>query len=308
MKKGSLVVAMVLVPILIMVGLVIAAFNSDLVIFQPAGEVAQRQRDLLVFALLLSMIIIIPVFALTLFIGIRYRASNYKATFRPNWSHSRTLETIWWGLPILVIIILGVVTWRTTHSLNPYKPLASNKPPLRVQVVALQWRWLFIYPEQGIATINKLEIPTGRTVEFKITSDAPMNSFWIPKLGGQIYAMSGMVTTLHLSADQAGNYTGSSANISGEGFADMNFSVRASSPSEFDDWILATSNLDTPMLSSASYSQLAEPSNDTSAQLFARVDSGLFDGIVSKYMSHNKSQTAGTESSVPTRATHKGDH
>lgn len=292
-----------------MVGLAIVAFNSDMAVLQPAGEVGQRQRELLVFAFLLSMVVIVPVFALTLFIAIRYRASNHKAVFKPDWNHSKTLETIWWGLPILIIIVLGVVTWRTSHTLDPYKPLtSSSQPPLKVQVVALQWRWLFIYPEQGIATVNRLEIPTGRTVEFKITSDAPMNSFWIPKLGGQVYAMSGMATTLHLNAEQAGEYTGSSANISGEGFAGMNFKVRASSPSDFGAWVSDTASSGTPLLDSASYDRLAEPSSDSSERLFAYVENGLFDEIVSKYMTHGQNQPAETKAPNQTESTHTEGH
>lgn len=208
--------------------------SHDIAVLNPEGLIGQKQRDLLIFATLLSMIVIVPVFVMTGLIAWRYRASNTKATYSPDWDHSRLFETIWWGVPIAIILVLGVVTWKSSHDLDPYRALDSDVKPLRVQVIAMQWKWLFIYPEQEIASVNYLQIPEKTPINFEITADAPMNAFWIPKLGSQVYAMNGMTTKLHLIANNQGTYRGSSANISGEGFADMVFSTVATSKDDFD--------------------------------------------------------------------------
>jgi len=263
--------------------LAFAAIGNNLAVLQPAGEVGQIQGELLVFSLLLSLTVIIPVFALTLFIAVRYREGNAKASYRPDWSHSKMLEIVWWGIPIILIGILSVIIWQSSHSLDPSKPLTSSQPPVKVQVIALQWRWLFIYPEQGVASVNRLEVPINRPIEFKITADAPMNSFWIPKLGGQIYAMPGMATTLNLNATESGKYTGLSTNISGEGYADMQFPVYARSPEGFEEWVKRTSKLNS-VLTTTEYAQLAQPQRNTAELMFAKVEDGLFDRVVNKYM------------------------
>jgi cytochrome o ubiquinol oxidase subunit 2 len=177
-----------------------------------------------------------------------------------------------------------VVTWNSSHNLDPYKPLASNVKPLTIQVVALQWKWLFIYPEQGIATVNFAQIPEDVPINFEITSDAPMNSFWIPQLGGQIYAMPGMSTKLHLMAEEPGDYRGSSANISGEGYWAMRFTTRASSQEKFDDWV-AEVKTSKQWLDAAEYKQLAKPSEDEPQIFYSAFDDDLYDTVVMKYMS-----------------------
>lgn len=290
MKKSTLL-AIILILTFLGLGVTYLILNADIALLKPAGEVGRQQTDLLIFSIVLSLLIIVPVFSLTLFIAIRYREGNNKAAYRPEWGHSKILETIWWGIPILLIAILSVVIWQSSHSLDPSKPLASSQPPLKVRVVALQWRWLFIYPEQGIATVNKLEIPTNRTVEFKITADAPMSSFWIPKLGGQIYAMPGMVTTLHLNATESGDYTGRNTNISGEGYSDMEFLVKARSPQEFKEWVESSVNSNEKILSLDIYNQLSEPKRDKSQLLFKDVENELFNGIVNKYMMPNEANS-----------------
>ena len=181
----------------------------------------------MIFAALLSLVVVIPVFAMTIYIVWRYRESNQKAKYSPDWDHNSKVETIWWLIPTLLIVVLSVVTWNSSHSLDPFKPIKSSVKPLRVQVIALQWKWLFIYPEQGVASTNILELPVDRPINFEVTADAPMNSFWIPQLGGQIYAMAGMSTQLHLMASEAGTYAGASANLSGKGFAKMKFDTKA---------------------------------------------------------------------------------
>lgn len=269
--------------------LVVAGFGwlvatSDIAVLNPAGEVASQQRDLLVFAFLLSMVVVIPVFALTIFVAVRYREGNKKAAYRPDWSHSRILETIWWSVPALIIVVLGVVTWRTSHTLDPYKSLASNVQPVEIQVIALEWKWLFLYPEYDVASVDLLPVPTDRPLNFSITSDAPMNSFWIPKLGSQIYAMKGMQTKLHLSANKPGTYRGLSTNISGEGFADMNFKVQAMSDSDFSEWVRTTkgtnSYLDTP-----AYDKLAKPGTLDEPILFSGFTPTLFNDTIASWMS-----------------------
>ncbi len=183
------------------------------------------------------LIVVIPVIVLTLVFAWRYRASNTKAKYAPKWSHSTPIELVVWGIPTIIIVFLAVLTWRTTHELDPYKPLVSDAKPMDVDVVSLDWKWLFIYPDLGIATVNQLAMPVGTPVNFHITSDAVMNSFFIPQLGSQVYSMAGMVTQLHLVADHPGNFLGESANYSGAGFSDMQFRTLAMSPAKFKQWV-----------------------------------------------------------------------
>lgn len=304
MKKSTLL-AIISIFTFLGLGVTYLVLNADIALLQPAGEVAQQQTDLLIFSLVLSLVIIVPVFSLTLFIAIRYRESN-KATYRPDWGHSKILETIWWGVPILLIAILSIIIWQSSHSLDPSKPLTSSQPPLKVQVIALQWRWLFIYPDEGIATVNRLEIPTNRTVEFKITADAPMSSFWIPKLGGQIYAMPGMVTTLNLNATESGDYTGRNTNISGEGYSDMEFLVKARSPQEFEKWVKSSVNSNEKILSLDIYNQLSEAKRDKSQLLFKEVESDIFNKIVNKYMMPKKANSNEVKKSDTNMHTNSG--
>ncbi len=256
--------------------------NHNLPILQPKGPIAESQKDLLVFATLLSLIVVLPVFSMAIYIAVKYREGNKNAKYSPNWESNNWLEAIWWGIPITLILILSVVTYRTSHSLDPFKPLESTKEPLIVQVVALQWKWLFIYPEQNLATVNHLVIPEDRPVKFEITSDAPMNSFWIPALGGQIYAMSGMSTELNLQADEPGEFEGYSANISGEGFADMKFMVRSVAQTDFDAWVEKTKQSPSA-LDKYGYDKLAEPSTSDKKE-YSSVVNDLYDTVVMKFM------------------------
>lgn len=254
-------------------------------LFATEGPVAHRQRDLMFFALALSLIVIVPVFIMLALIIWRYRDSNTKGKYSPKLAGNRMAELIWWGIPSILIIILSVVTWHSSHELDPYKPLQNpaNTKPITIQVVALQWKWLFIYPEQGIATVNYLQFPEKTPVNFQITADAPMNSFWIPQLGGQVYAMSGMTTKLHLMADHTGTYRGSSANISGEGFAGMKFDAHSSSAQDFTQWVRHTQQ-SSPRLTTEIYDTLVRPSKEAPVTLYSSPDAGLFDTIVMKYM------------------------
>ncbi len=277
--------------IIVILGMILGAFiyfvrHHSLSVLQPDGLIARRQLRLLLFAGLLSLVVVIPVFFMTFYFAWKYREANTKATYKPDDDHSRTAEAIWWGVPLILIVILSVVTWTSSHSLDPFRPIDSSQKPLTIQVVALQWKWLFIYPDQQIATVNYVNIPEKTPINFKITSDAPMNSFWVPKLGGQVYAMSGMSTELHLLADKTGVFPGVSANISGEGFSSMNFDVTSLSQSEFEAWT-KTAPQTYAALNLASYDELAKPSLHNPPTTYRLEFAGLYNEVVMKYMNPN---------------------
>jgi cytochrome o ubiquinol oxidase subunit 2 len=259
-------------------------------VLEPKGPIAQKEFNLIVFASLLSLVVVIPVFTITIMIAWKYREGNEKAKYSPEFDHSRIIETIWWLIPSALILILSVVAWNSSHDLDPFKPLASKVPPITVQVVALDWKWLFIYPKQGIATVNYLEFPRNTPVSFDITSDTVMNSFWLPQLGGQIYAMPGMATELHLMASQYGSFDGSSANISGTGFSGMTFVAKSVSSSEFNSWVSSVkrSKLD---LNQNSYNELTKPSEYNSDASYTLSDQNLFNNIIYKYMTSGGTST-----------------
>jgi len=241
--------------------LIFLVHGHGLPLLIPSGAIGIAERDLMVRTVYLMLIVVIPVVILAIFIAWHYREGNEKAAYTPKWEQSRMEELIWWSIPLEIVLVLAALTWSGTYELDPAKPLSSPTPPIVIQVVALPWKWLFIYPEQGVASVNELDIPAGRPVEFQITADAPMNSFWIPALGGQMYAMSGMVTNLHLEADAPGTYEGQSANYSGEGFAQMNFPVHVMDGDGFDEWAkTAASSSDS--LTPDTYMMLAKPSSN----------------------------------------------
>jgi len=286
--KSSMKTALkIILPLLLVVILVAAAVvffhGVDVAVLNPQGEIADQQRTLLVFASGLSLIIVIPVYSLLLFFAWRYRDSNKKAAYRPEWANNKWLEITWWGIPTIIVLVLAVITWRTSHELDPYRALESDKEPVKVQVVALQWKWLFIYPQQQVASVKLMQVPEQTPIELSLTSDAPMNAFWVPSLGSQIYAMSGMSSKLHLLADHSGDYRGSSANISGEGFSDMTFTVRASTREDFDAWA-QTIRQDSPGLDLAAYGDLAKPGTVDQPAFYTLADPHLYDKIIMKYM------------------------
>lgn len=215
----------------------------------------------------------------------KYREGNKKAKYTPDWGHSLVAEIIWWGVPLVLIVILGVITWKSTHALNPYKEIVNGKKPVAIQVVALDWKWLFIYPEQEIATVNYIQFPENTPVNFSISADAPMNSFWIPQLGGQIYAMPGMTTKLSLIANETGVFRGMSSNISGDGFAGMTFKAESSREEEFESWVSKVKSSGN-YLTNDEYKQLVKPSKNNPVKVYSGVESGLFNKIVMQYMEH----------------------
>ena len=223
--------------------------GCNMVLMNPSGDVAMQQRDLIIQSTVLMLLIVVPVIALTLLFAWRYRKSNTEADYRPDWDHSTQLELVIWAAPLLIIIALGALTWISTHTLDPYRPITRinsqvdvvpGTEPLVVEVVALDWKWLFIYPEQGFATVNELAAPVHRPIMFKITASSVMNSFFIPALAGQIYAMPGMETKLHAVINQTGEYDGFSANYSGAGFSGMRFKFHGKTQAEFDQWVASS--------------------------------------------------------------------
>ncbi|MFC0211414.1 ubiquinol oxidase subunit II [Paenibacillus chartarius] len=260
----------------------LASGCQSMIVFDPKGPVGADQRDLIYFTMLLCLIILVPVLALTGWIVWRFRdKAGNDAPYQPKWEHSTKLEIIWWGIPIVVIGVLAIVTAKYTYKLDPAKPLASEVKPITVQVTSLDWKWLFQYPELGIATVNQLTIPEDTPIRFELTSDGPMNSFWVPQLGGMIYTMSGMATTLHLQADEPGSYMGTGANFTGRDFAKMQFTTKAVTRAEFDSWVKEV-KASGKALTEEGYLQLAQPG--TSEPLtFSSIPMGLFQRIVHGY-------------------------
>jgi len=256
--------------------------NNNIPMMEPKGLIAMKERELIFTASLLMLIVVIPVLVLTMIFAWRYRESNEKAKHTPDWEHNNIAECCWWGVPLVIIVILAVITYRTCHDLDPYKPIASDKKPIEIQVVALDWKWLFIYPEQGIASVNFCQFPEKTPVRFEITSDAPMNSFWIPQLGSQIYAMPAMRTKLNLIASEIGEYRGASSNISGKGFAGMYFTAKASTEEEFYQWIQSVKQSQ-KSLGLAEYNELVKPSEYNPVASYVLVQPDLFDRILDKY-------------------------
>jgi cytochrome o ubiquinol oxidase subunit 2 len=259
--------------------------GKNIALLDPKGLIAEQQLDLLVFTTLLGLVVIIPVFVLLFVFAYKYRASNKKADYQPDKKDNVLLEIIWWGIPILIILLLSVVTWVTTHQLDPYKPIESSKEPVKVQVVAMQWNWLFIYPDHGVASVNELPMPVGAPVEFSITADAPMSAFWIPNLGSQTYAMNGMTAKLHLVADKPGVYPGMNTNINGEGYAKMRFKANAMSQAEFDAWVSRAAGSDNH-LDWNEYTELSQPTKDIPPRYFMLHESDIYDRVIAKYMDH----------------------
>ena len=285
------------------VGAVLATASLSLLggctleLFAPKGSIGEQERDLIVTASGLMLLVVVPVIALTLWFAWRYRASNERAAYAPDWAHSTRIEIVVWSIPCAIVALLAVIIWHTTQSLDPYKPLQASARPVRVEVVALDWKWLFIYPDYGIATVNELRIPVDTPVNFTLTADKLMNSFFIPQLGSQVYAMAGMQTQLHLVANEAGTYRGLSSGFSGEGFSDMHFDAVASSRADFDAWVRRARQ--GPLtLDDATYRAVAMPSIAAAPAEYAGVEPGLFDGILNQY-----TRGSGTAAICTTRTT-----
>ena len=249
-------------------------------VLDPQGPIAAAQRLILLNSTGIMLAIVIPTILATLGTAFWFRASNTRARYLPDFGYSGRLELLVWSIPIMTVILVGGVTWISSYDLDPPKPIASTEKPVRVQVVALDWKWLFIYPDHGIAAVNQLTIPAGTPIRFELTSSGVMNSFFVPQLGGQIYTMAGMVTRLYLLADHAGTYRGMSSNYSGAGFSDMVFNVNAVPADKFAQWVAATRTTG-PTLDAQSYAELAKPSQAVAPFTYRAVAPDLFNGIVS---------------------------
>ena len=264
--------------------------GCDTVVMNPSGDIAAQQSHLIVVSTLLMLLIIVPVIALTIWFAWRYRKSNTSAKYDPDWDHSTRLELVIWGAPLLIIIALGLLTWISTHTLDPYRKLSrldANRPlpatakTLTVEVVALDWKWLFIYPEQGIATVNELAAPVDVPIRFKITASTVMNSFFIPALAGQIYAMPGMETPLHAVINRPGTFEGFSANYSGAGFSGMRFKFHGLSTEDFERWIAKTKAAGGE-LNRSTYSILEKPTEREPVRYYGKVDASLYHAILNR--------------------------
>jgi len=254
------------------------------VVLDPSGDVAIQQRDALLDSVWLMLLVIVPVMTLTVLFAWHYRKSNTSARYEPEWDHSTQLELVIWGAPLLIIIALGAITWTGTHLLDPYRPIdriAEDRPlpadakSIEIDVVALDWKWLFIYPQYGIATLNQVSAPTDKQIQFRITSSSVMNAFYIPAMAGMIYAMPGMETQLHAAMMQTGTYRGFSANYSGEGFPGMHFPYTSLSAADFDKWV-AKVKADGGALDRNTYLELERPSENLPPRTWATVDATLF--------------------------------
>lgn len=263
-------------------------------VLDPKGPIALAERNLLFDAFLVMMVVIVPIIVLTLFFAWRYRASNTKAAYAPKWAESARIDAITWLVPALIVVAVAVLVWRSTHKLDPYRPIDAALPPIDVQVVAQDWKWLFIYPEQGIAVVNQLAFPNGRPVSLRITSDTVMNSFYVPQLAGQIYAMAGMQTRLQLLADQPGRFVGRNSMYSGGGFSDQFFEVLSLSQADFDAWVAkakqAPAKLDAP-----TYTALTAKSRLHPITYYSAIEPKLFDSIIAKYTHAHHAPAAGTQ-------------
>ena len=246
------------------------------------GTVAAIERDLMLTAFGVMMLVIVPVIVLTLFFAWRYRASNTKAKYTPDWDGSPIIEVFVWGIPAVLIIGLGAMVWRSTHRLDPYKPIPSQLAATRIQAVAYDWKWLFIYPDLGIATVNELAFPQDRPLAFQVTSEVGLNSFMIQELGGQIYAMAGMETQLHLWSDQTGTFEGRNMQYSGDGFSDQTFEALALSPDAFEAWVAQVRNAP-QALTEDTRTGLKKPSVADPVVYYSDVATGLFETIMATY-------------------------
>lgn len=260
-------------------------------LLDPKGQIGAEQKSLLLTSTGLMLIVVIPVIVMTLWFAWRYRHTNTLARYLPDWAHSNRIEAVVWAVPCVIILILGVMTWKSSHSLDPHQPLESDEAPLEIQAVAMDWKWLFIYPEQGVAAVNEVALPVGVPVHFRVTSASVMNALFIPQLGSQIYAMTGMDNDLYLIADEAGVYAGKSTNYSGAGYSDMVFDAHATDREAFADWIAARQAAEAS-LDAEAFEELAEPTRAHPVEYFGAVDGELYDYILARYQGGEPHHTA----------------
>ncbi len=259
--------------------------GCDTALMDPKGAIGVEQRSLILTATLLMLIVVIPVLIMTVAFAWKYRASNKEAKYSPNWAHSNKIEAVVWTIPCIIILVLGVITYKTTHELDPRNAIQSEAKPITIEAIALDWKWLFIYPEFGIASVNQIAFPANTPIEFKVTSNTVMNSFFIPQLGSQIYAMAGMQNKVHLIANEEGTYKGMSANYSGAGFSGMKFTAEATTQQGFEEWVAKAKQSPNALSGMPEFEQLAKPSENNAVEYFSAVKPDLYQDIINKFMS-----------------------
>ncbi|MCY4044749.1 MAG: ubiquinol oxidase subunit II [Cellvibrionales bacterium] len=261
--------------------------GCDAALINPKGPIGLAERDLIYLSVGLMLIVVLPAMFMAVYFFLKYRETQ-GAEYEPSFTHSSKIEWVVWMVPVIIIVILATITWITTHRLDPYKPLEHENPPITIQVISLDWKWLFIYPEQGIASVSEMAFPINTPIAFKVTSDTVMNSFFIPRLGTQIYTMAGMQTQLHLIADKPGNYKGISSGYSGHGFSDMKFTAIATeTPEDFQKWVQKVKASPNKLSSEADFNKLAKPSYGYPVTYYSSVKPNLFKETMDKYMAHD---------------------
>ncbi|MFT4192920.1 MAG: ubiquinol oxidase subunit II [Comamonas sp.] len=270
---------------LLSLGLLALLSGCNLTVLDPKGQVGIAQKELLIICTVLMLLIVIPVIIMTLTFAWKYRESNTQAEYLPDWSHSNKIEAFVWGVPLVIVAILAVLTWKSSHALDPYRPLESSVKPVTIQAISMDWKWLFIYPEEGVATINEIAFPVNTPVNFEITSDTVMNAFFIPQLGSMIYSMAGMETQLHLDAHEIADYHGLSSHYSGGGFSGMSFTAKAVSADDYQAW-LQKAKASPLQLDAEQYRNLSLLRNEKKAPVtyFSSVTPDLFTHVIHKYM------------------------
>ncbi len=275
---------------ILLLALLLSLGGCDYLLFDPKGPIAAEQMELIILSFLVMMIVVVPVFFMTFWFSIKYReGAKDKTEYLPNWDHSNKIEFVVWAVPLIIIIVLGVITYRTSFSLDPRQAFSTDKETLRIQVIALDWKWLFIYPEQEIATVNEVALPVDTPVEFLITSDTVMNSFFVPQLGSMIYAMAGMENQLHLIADEPGEYRGMSANYSGFGFSGMKFKTLAKSEQDFEQWVQSVKSV-SARLDDQTYAALSVKTKDHAVEHYSYVHPLTFNRVIEKYTGKQNGQ------------------
>ena len=265
--------------------------GKNIALFNSQGLIAQQQQQLLIFILVVLFGIAIPVLSLLYFTAWKYRESNTKAVHDPNAHHGKIFVTSMWLFPTVIMLVFAMILSPATHKLEPHKKIASDAKPMTIQVVSMRWKWVFIYPDQKIATVNFVQIPVGTPVTFELTADeAPMSSFWIPNLGGQLYSMTSHVTQLNLLAETPGDYPGSSAEINGAGFSGMKFTARASSMGDFENWVQEVRQ-SKDVLDNATYDNLLKPTENNPIALYSNYQADLYSKLVKKYSGSHEGHT-----------------
>ncbi len=294
MRKNSVTIAASCLAILLLTG----CSTHLLGLLNPKGIVAFEERKLFFNTLALMLIVVLPVIIMSFTFVYHYQASHRTKDYKPNWSHSFFLESLWWGIPCVIIVVLALLTWKKTHEYDPFNKVTGyNQSSMVIQVIALPWKWLFIYPEHHIATINYLVIPIDQQIEYWITTDnVPMSAFFIPQLGSQIYTMTGMRSRLHLVATQIGVYDGMNTQFNGNGFSDMHFAVNVVTPEKMQQWLNETKK--SPLhLTDQAYNELLHPTINDKPKFFSGIPNNLFENVVNTYM--NSTGTAHPRSNLP---------